>query len=81
MRVLQINNTATDLSLQDVPFLSNYNVVAIGANALVIQGSVDEAFTSPVTLGTITASLAVAIQLSYQYVRVSTSAPVALIGM
>ena len=81
MRVLQISNTATDLSTQDVPFLSNYNVVAIGANGLVVQGSVDAAFTSPVTLGTIGASLAVAVQLSYQYVRVSTAAPVALIGM
>jgi len=80
MRALQISNTATDLSLQDAPFLPNYTVVVTGANGLVIQGSVDEAFTSPVTLATLSASLAATVQLSYQYIRVSTAAPAALIG-
>ncbi len=81
MRVLQINNTAVDLATQDVPFLSNYDVLAIGASGLVIQGSVDAAFTSPVTLATLDASLAALVRLTYQYVRVSTSAPVALVGL
>jgi hypothetical protein len=80
MRALQISNTAKDLSLEDVPFLSNYTCVVIGASGLVIQGSVDAAFTSPVTLATLTTSLAQTIQLTYQYVRVSTVANAALIG-
>jgi len=80
MRALQISNTATDLSLQDVPFLSNYDCVVVGAAGLVIQGSEDEAFTSPVTLATLTSSLAQSISLDYQYIRVSTAANAALIG-
>jgi hypothetical protein len=80
MRALQISNTVTDLAAEDVPFLSNYTCVVVGASGLVIQGSVDAAFTSPVTLATLTASLAQTIQLSYQYIRVSTAAPAALIG-
>jgi hypothetical protein len=64
-----------------VPFLPNYDVVVIGAAGLVIQGSEDEAFTSPVTLATLTSSGAAAVSLGYQYIRVSTVANAVLIGM
>ncbi|MES2091334.1 MAG: hypothetical protein V4532_15360 [Pseudomonadota bacterium] len=80
MQVLQINNTAKDLSLEDVPFLPNYTVGVCGAAGLVIQGSVDAAFTSPVTLATLTSSLIQEISLDYQYIRVSTVANAALFG-
>ena len=87
MRALEVNNTAIDLAAQDAPFLSNYTVVAINSSAeqRVLQGSIDEAFTSPVTLATLTAAgTAGAIQqvvLAYQYVRTSAASdPVTLIG-
>lgn len=87
MKCLEINNTAVNLATQDVPFLSNYSVVAINGSSeeRVIQGSVDEAFTSPVTLATLAAAgTAGAIQnvtLTYQYVRTSAASdPVTLIG-
>ncbi len=75
MKAQIINNTALDLLSVDTPFLPGMNVVVTGANGLVIQGSEDEAFTTPVTLGTIPAANAfLNINLTYRYVRVSTSA-------
>lgn len=87
MRCLEINNAATDLNDEVVPFVPNNTVVAINGSAeqRVVQGSVDEAFTSPVTLATLAAAgTAGAIQmvtLSYQYIRTSAASdPVTLIG-
>jgi hypothetical protein len=87
MKSLEVNNTAIDLSIQDAPFLPNYTVVAINTSAesRVIQGSVDAAFTSPVTLATLTAAgLASSIQTitpTYQYIRTSAAAdPIWLLG-
>lgn len=87
MRCLEINNTAIDLNAQVAPFLPNNTVVAINGSAeqRVVQGSVDEAFTSPVTLATLAvAGTAGAIQnvtLAYQYIRTSAASdPVTLIG-
>jgi hypothetical protein len=87
MRALEVNNTAIDLALQDAPFLSNYTVVAINGSAeqRVLQGSVDEAFTSPVVLATLAAAGAAgAIQtvtLAYQFIRTSAASdPITLIG-
>lgn len=87
MRVLEVNNTAIDLNAQTAPFLSNNTVVAINTSAetRVIQGSVDAAFTSPVTLATLTAaglaSSVQAVTLAYQYVRTSAAGdPVWLLG-
>lgn len=75
MKSLLINNTATDLQAQETPFLPGQSMVVTGGNGLVIQGSEDAVFTSPVTLGTIPAANAfLTIQPIYRYIRVSTSA-------
>jgi hypothetical protein len=87
MKVLEVNNTAINLADKNVPFLSNYTVVAINTSAesRTLQGSVDAAFTSPVTLATLTAAgLASSCQevtLAYQYVRTSAAGdPIWLLG-
>lgn len=87
MRVLEVNNTAIDLNAQTAPFLPNYTVVAVNTSAeqRVIQGAVDEAFTSPVTLATLaaagTAGSVQEVTPTYQYIRTSAAAdPVWLIG-
>lgn len=75
MRVLQLTEVATDLAEQLIPFLSDYTVVAVNqsAEAVLIQGSVDEAFTVPVTLATLGVKGATGsiqeVTLEYQYVR------------
>jgi hypothetical protein len=87
MRVLEINNTAIDLAAQDAPFQTGNTVVAMNGSAeqRVVQGSDDEAFTSPVTLATLaaagTAGAVQAIVLAYQYIRTSAASdPVSLLG-
>lgn len=87
MRVLEINNTAIDLLAQAAPFQPNYDVVAMNGSAeqRVVQGSDDEAFTSPVTLATLaaagTAGAVQNVNLAYQYIRTSAASdPVSLLG-
>ena len=87
MRILEINNTAIDLSVQDAPFLPGYDVIAMNGSAeqRVVQGSVDQAFTSPVTLATLaaagTAGAVQQISLAYKYIRTSAANdPVTLLG-
>lgn len=87
MRVLEVNNTAIDLNAQAAPFLPNYTVVAVNTSAetRTLQGSVDAAFTSPVTLATLAAAgLAGSVQEvtpTYQYIRTSAASdPVWLLG-
>jgi hypothetical protein len=87
MRVLEVNNTAIDLSAQKAPFLPNYTVVAINTSAetRVIQGATDAAFTSPVTLATLAAAgltgATQAVTPTYQYIRTSAAAdPIWLLG-
>lgn len=87
MRVLEINNTAIDLNAQVAPFMPNNTVVALNTSAetRVVQGSVDEAFTSPVTLATLAAAglagACQAVTLDYQYIRTSAANdPVSLLG-
>jgi len=81
MRALTLDNTAVDLLAQETPFLPGMTVVVNGGDGLVLQGSEDEAFTSPVTLATTTtASPFQTVVLAYRYVRVSTSAPMSLLN-
>lgn len=87
MKVLEVNNTAIDTAAQDAPFLSNNTVVAINTSAeqRVLQGAVDSAFTSPVTLATLaaagTAGSCQEVTLSYQYIRTSAANdPIWLLG-
>ncbi len=87
MQLLEVNNTAIDLNDQNHPFVPNNTVVAINTSAetRVIQGSVDSAFTSPVTLATLAAAgltgSAQQITPTYQYIRTSAASdPVWLLG-
>jgi hypothetical protein len=87
MRVLEVNNTAIDLNAQVSPFQPNNTLVAINTSAetRTVQGSVDAAFTSPVTLATLAAAgLANSVQSvtpTYQYIRTSAAAdPIWLLG-
>lgn len=87
MRVLEINNTAIDLQAQVSPFNPGATMVALNGSAesRVIQGSVDAAFTSPVTVATLAAAgLAGAVQEitpTLQYIRTSAASdPVSLLG-
>lgn len=87
MRSLEVNNTAIDLQAQNVPFNPGSTVVAINtaAETRVIQGSVDEAFTAPVTLATLAAAgLANSTQTitpTLQYIRTSAADdPIWLLG-
>lgn len=78
MRAFALDNTAFDLLANDL--LIGSTVVATGANGLVLQGANDSAFTSPVTLATLTTAAPFqTVDLNYRYVRVSTAAPVSLL--
>jgi len=79
MRSLQVTGTAIDLATQNSPFDAGSTVVAINFSAesdVVVQGSVDEAFTVPVDLATLAArGVSGSVQevtLTYQYVRVNS---------
>jgi hypothetical protein len=87
MKVLEINNTAIDLQAQDIVFNPGATVVAINGSAeqRVVQGSVDAAFTSPVTVATLaaagTAGAIQAITPTLQYIRTSAASdPVTLLA-
>ena len=81
MRALTLSGTALDLLAQDTPFLPGMTAVATGANGLVVQGAEDEAFTTPVTLATLTTAAPFqTIELTYRWIRVSTAAPVCLLN-
>lgn len=78
MKSLEIGNTAVDLQAQENPFNPGATVVAVNSSAesRVLQGSVDEAFTSPVTIATLAAAGVTGciqtITPTLQYIRVST---------
>ncbi len=78
MRAFALDNTAFDLRANDIPVGST--AVVTGANGLVVQGSVNSAFSSPVTLATLTTAAPFqTVVLAYPYARVSTAAPVSLL--
>ncbi len=78
MRAFALSNTAFDLLANDL--LIGSTVVVNGANGLILQGSDDSAFTSPVTLATTTTAAPFqTVDLNYRYVRVSTSAVMSLL--
>lgn len=73
MRAFAQSNTAFDLLANDIPIGST--AVVNGANGLILQGSDDAAFTSPVSLATTTtAEPWQTVNLDYRYIRVSTAA-------
>lgn len=82
MRTYTLNNTALDLQAQNVPFNPGATIVALNlaAGSLTVQESDDAAFTSPSTVATIASNTAAEITPTKQYIRVSTSANVTLLG-
>lgn len=78
MRAFDLSNTAFDLLENDLPI--GATVVLNGANGIILQGSEDEAFTSPVTLATTTTAAPwQTVDLTYRYIRVSTAAVMSML--
>ena len=82
MRYLKLNNTAVDLQAQNVPFNPGSTFLALNltAGSLTVQESDTEAFSVAVTVATIATNEAAEITPTKQYLRVSTSANILLIG-
>jgi hypothetical protein len=82
MRYLKLNNTAVDLQAQNVPFNPGSTFIALNltAGSLTVQEATDSAFTSPVTVAAIATNEAAEITPTLQYLRVSTSATILLLG-
>lgn len=82
MRAYTLTNTALDLQAQNVPFNPGATMVALNlsAGSLTIQEADDSAFTTPVTVATIATNIATEITPTKQYLRVSTSANITLLG-
>jgi hypothetical protein len=82
MRAYTLTNTALDLQAQNAPFNPGATIVALnltGGN-LTIQESDTQAFSTPVTVATIATNIATEITPTKQYLRVSTSANITLLG-
>lgn len=82
MRTLTIGNTAVDLNAEKVPFLPGYTVVVLNATGsqLVLQEDDVVGFSGAATLATVPAGQAQNVTLDKQFIRVSTSAPLVLLG-
>ena len=82
MRAIAITNAATDLAAQKAPFLANYTMVFANptGGALTVQEADDAAFTSPTTVATVPADGFIEGTPTKQYIRVSTSATVYVLG-
>lgn len=82
MRAYTLTNTALDLQARNVPFNPGATMVALNlsAGSLTIQEADDSAFTTPVTVATIATNIATEITPTKQYLRVSTSANITLLG-
>lgn len=78
MRIMLVNNTAIDLSLTatKLPFKpqTTVGVVNFTGGSLVLQDSVDLAFTAPLTLATVPTLAMQEVTLRNQFLRVSTAA-------
>ena len=82
MRAYTLTNTALDLQDATVPFNPGSTIVALNlsAGSLVVQESDTQAFSVPVTVATVLTNIAQEIRPTRQYLRVSTSANVTLLG-
>jgi hypothetical protein len=88
MRTLPISNTAVNLAAQKVPFLSGYTFVAVNftGGALIVQeadtasGTWSAVESSNSVAGTVRAGGADEITVRKQFVRVSTTANITLLG-
>jgi hypothetical protein len=82
MRFKLLNNTAVDLQAQDVPFNPGATFVALNLTAgnLTVQEADAAAFSTPYTVATIASNEAAEITPTRQYLRVSTSANILLLG-
>lgn len=82
MRVKAINNTAVDLQAENSPFAPSATLVFANptGGALTVQEADDAAFTSPATVATVPADGFIEGTPRKQYIRVSTSATVYVLG-
>lgn len=82
MRAYTLTNAAFDLQGATVPFNPGATLVALNLTAgnLTIQEADDSAFTSPSTVATIATNIATEITPTKQFLRVSTSANITLLG-
>lgn len=82
MRYKKLTNAAVDLQAENAPFNPGATFIALNltAGSLTVQESDDEAFTSPATVATIATNEAAEITPTKQYLRVSTSATILLLG-
>jgi hypothetical protein len=82
MRYKKLTNTAVDLQAEAVPFNPGATFLALNltAGSLTVQESDTSAFTVPVTVATIATNEAAEITPTKQYLRVSTSATILLLG-
>jgi hypothetical protein len=86
MRLLVINNTATDLVPQNTPpgqpapFQPNYDVIAFNPDSgtVVVETSPDDG--SYTSVGTVPANGFLSINLNNRYIKVSTAKTVYLLG-
>lgn len=82
MRYKKLTNAAVDLQAENVPFNPGSTFLALNltAGSLTVQEADDSAFTTPATVTTIATNEAAEITPSKQYLRVSTSATILLLG-
>ena len=82
MRTYTLNNTALDLQAQNAPFNPGSTFVALNlsAGSLTIQEDDVAAFSSPSTVATLGTNTSAEITPTKQYLRVSTSANITLLG-
>ena len=82
MRYKLLNNTAVDLQAENAPFNPGATFVALNltAGSLTVQESDTQAFSVAVTVATIGTNEAAEITPTKQYLRVSTSANILLLG-
>ena len=82
MRYKKLTNAAVDLQAENAPFNPGATFIALNltAGSLTVQEADDAAFTSPDTVATIASNEAAEITPTKQYLRVSTSATILLLG-
>jgi hypothetical protein len=80
MRVLHVTNAAVNLAEQKHPFVQGATVIALAPSALQLQGSLDGS-TNWTNIGAaLVAGVPDERELTYQYIRCSTSATISLLA-
>ena len=80
MQVLPITSTIIDLSLQDVPFLSNYTVAIANFTAGAISLQQSDSDSGFAELAQLPAGSITEVQLSKQYIKIAGAGTVYAFG-